>query len=206
MMVANKTRPTNRREQILSEATVLFTAHGYDGTSIRLIAKSCSITEAAIYRHFESKENLYESVIAHKARQHDIRARLANNMDHGSIEDLLAFIAGHILSLAEKDPQLMQLMFRNSFQTGPVAHMLFQEVRLPYIEFLTRELEERKKLGEVTDVDAFTSSRCFVGMVMDCALNTGVWTRITNQEFLAENVICNNVPIFARGLMNSAVQ
>ncbi len=54
-------------------------------------------------------------------------------------------------------------------------------------------------------MDAFTSSRCFVGMVMDCALNTGVWTRLTNEEFVAENVICNNVPIFARGLINSAV-
>jgi AcrR family transcriptional regulator len=205
MVVTSNSRPANRKEQILQEATVLFTVHGYDGTSIRVIAKSCGITEAAIYRHFDSKENLYETVIAEKARQHDIRGRLAGNNGQGSIEEILTLVADDILSLAERDPQLMQLMFRNSFQTGAVANMLFQKVRLPYIEFLTHELEKRQKTGEVVQVDAFTSSRCFVGMVMDCALNTGVWTSITNQEFNAENVICNNVPIFARGLINSAV-
>ncbi len=198
-------RPTDRREQILREATILFAANGYDGTSIRVIAKSCGITEAAIYRHFENKEDLYESVIADKARQHDITGKLALSSGSGSIEDILTVIAEHILSLADRDPQLMQLMFRNSFQSGPVARRLFQDIRLPYIEFLSKELDERQKSGEVCDVNSFTSSRCFVGMVMDCALNTGVWTSLTNEEFVAEKVICNNVPIFARGLMNSAV-
>lgn len=205
MTTGNTSRPANRRQQILTEATVLFTTHGYDGTSIRVIAKSCGITEAAIYRHFEGKENLYESVIALKAQQHDIRENLAQEACKGSIEDVLTFVADHILSLAEKDPQLMQLMFRNSFQNGPVARVLFEEVRLPYIAFLSRELDERQLSGEVRKVESYTSARCFVGMVMDCALNTGVWTSITNQEFKAHNVICNNVPIFARGLMNSAV-
>lgn len=198
-------RPANRRDQILREATILFTAHGYDGTSIRVIAKSCGITEAAIYRHFENKENLYEMVIGDKAQQHDIQRKLAPKQGQGSIEEILTVIAEHILSIADRDPQLMQLMFRNSFQSGPVARRLFQDIRLPYIEFLARELDERQETGEVCKVNSFTSSRCFVGMVMDCALNTGVWTRLTNEEFKAENVICNNVPIFARGLINSAV-
>ncbi len=204
-MKGRNSRPANRREQILREATVLFTAHGYEGTPIRVIAKSCGITEAAIYRHFDNKEHLYESVIGEKARQHDIKERLVGISNQGSIEDVLTVVAENILSLAERDPQLMQLMFRNSFQTGPVARMLFQEIRLPFIDFLAKELVKRQASGEVCEVDAFTSSRCFVGMVMDCALNTGVWTSLTNEEFVAENVICNNVPIFARGLINSAV-
>ncbi len=205
MMMKSTSRPADRRQQILREATVLFTANGYDGTSIRVIAKSCGITEAAIYRHFENKENLYEVVIGDKARQHDITRKLAPNKGQGSIEEVLTVIAEHILSLADSDPQLMQLMFRNSFQDGPVARRLFQDIRMPYIDFLAHELDERQKTGEVCEVNSFTSSRCFVGMVMDCALNTGVWTRLTSEEFVAAKVICNNVPIFARGLMNSAV-
>jgi len=203
MVMAGTTRPADRRQQILRESTILFTANGYDGTSIRVIAKSCGITEAAIYRHFDNKENLYEEVIGDKARQHDITGKLAPETGQGSIEDILTVIAEHILAMAERDPQLMQLMFRNSFQSGPVARRLFQDIRLPYIEFLARELDDRQESGEVCKIDSFTSSRCFVGMVMDCALNTGVWTSLTNEEFVAANVICNNVPIFARGLMNS---
>ncbi len=199
-MEASKSRPSDRREQIQREAALLFTTKGYDGTPIRAIAKNCGITEAAIYRHFENKDDLYQSVIKMKAAQHDIKGTLDQQANQGSIEDVLTFIAGHILELAEKDPQLMQLMFRNSFQNGPAARLLFVEVRLPYIEFLAGEMKIRQDKGELLGVDAFTSSRCFVGMVMDCALNTGVWTTLTNQEFVAENVICNNIPIFARGL------
>jgi len=203
-MVTTRKRPADRRDQILREATCLFTSKGYEGTSIRMIARSCGITEAAIYRHFEGKEDLYHSAIAEKAKEHDIKGTLEAMAGQGSIEEVLTSVAGHILSLAETDPQLMQLMFRNSFQAGPVARMLFVEIRLPYIEFLAHEIERRQGEGEIIEVDAFTSARCFVGMVMDCALNTGVWTSLTNEEFKAENVICNNVPIFARGLTNSA--
>ncbi len=204
-MTVAKARPANRREQILREATIMFTAHGYDGMSIRGIAKCCGITESAIYRHFNNKEDLYESVIKRKAGQHDIKGTLAKNEGLDSIEDVLTFIAQDILDLASKNTQLMHLMFRSSFQSGPTALQLFMEIRLPYIEFLARELEFREKSGELQKVDPFTSSCCFVGMVMDCALNTGVWTTLTNQKFEAENVICNNVPIFVRGLMKSVV-
>ena len=60
---------SNRRDQILTRATDLFARSGYVGTSVRQIARSCGITEAAIYRHFDSKRHLYEEVIRAKARE-----------------------------------------------------------------------------------------------------------------------------------------
>ena len=195
-----KKRPFNRREQILDEATKLFSHRGYQATSIRVIADACEITEAAIYRHFKSKDDLYVSVIGKKAKQHDIESTLKEHAHQGSIEDILGIVARHILSLAATDPELMTLMFRNSFQPGPVTTLLFQEIRLPYIEFLTAEMTYRQQTGEIRNIDALISARCFVGMVMDCALNNGVWDKISDTEFVAETVVCNNVPIFARGL------
>jgi hypothetical protein len=75
-------------------------------------------------------------------------------------------------------------------------------VRLPYIEFLTHEIETRVASGELWPVDAFITSRCFVGMVMDCALSASVWNRVAGYDFDAKMVVDNNVPIFARGLRN----
>lgn len=190
----------DRREQILREATALFTSKGYDGTSIRLIAGMCGISEAAIYRHFDGKESLYRSVITEKAREHDIKGNLDAFLTDATIEEVLTHIATHILSLAEKDPQLVKLMFRNSFMGGSVARELFMEIRLPYIEFLAERIRQGQAKGELVEVDGFISARCFVGMVMDCALNTDVWSSLTNVPFDSNKVICNNVPIFARGL------
>ena len=191
----------SRKDTILKEATGLFSSHGYEGTSMRMIARKSGVTEAAIYRHFPGKAQLYEEVIRAKARNHDIARLQEDSPASESVEGILSRIARHILQLAKNDPELMRLMFHNSLEQGAFAALLFMEVRLPYIRFLAGELERRMETGEVRRVDPFITSRCFVGMVMDCALNIGVWTTISDSQFEATDVICNNVPIFARGLL-----
>lgn len=194
------TKTGNRREQLLTEAAALFARQGYPATSLRTIAAACGITEAAIYRHFDNKEDLYEGVIRWKADQHDIHGFLQELDIDCDIEELLGKIAGHILAYLDEDPQLLELMFNNSVEHGPVAAVLFKKVRLPYIDFLAGELERRITDGEVRHVDPYITGRCFVGMVMDCALSVGVWNKITRFDFNPGDVIRNNVPIFARGL------
>jgi AcrR family transcriptional regulator len=194
-------RPANRRQQLLEEATRLFSRNGFDGTSIRAIAGACDISEAALYRHFTGKVALYEAVIQRKADEHDIPLYLSGVARQGDIEAVLTRVAEHVLAFLTKDPELLGLMFNNSVENGPIAAVLFKEVRLPYIEFIARELQERMATGEVRKVDPFITGRCFVGMVMDCALSVGVWNKVIDFKFNANDVICNNVPIFARGLM-----
>lgn len=50
-----------RREQILDAAMRLFGQKGYQGTSIRDIAREVGITEGLIYHYFENKEQLLEA-------------------------------------------------------------------------------------------------------------------------------------------------
>lgn len=46
------------RERILDIALELFTEHGYDKTSLRDIAERLGMTKAALYYHFERKEDI----------------------------------------------------------------------------------------------------------------------------------------------------
>lgn len=190
-----------RRDQLLEQATLLFSNNGFEGTSMRMIARASGITEAAIYRHFDNKVHLYEEVIRAKAGVIDIGQLNQECTEGEEIESVLSRMAHHILGLAVDDPQLMRLMFHNSLERGAFSALLFMEVRLPYIQFLAAQLQSRMESGEVRPIDPFITSRCFVGMVMDCALNIGVWTKISDSQFEAGDVVCNNVPIFARGLL-----
>ena len=54
---ANTKRPT-----IVQVATSLFAARGIDGVSMRDIANAAGVREAAIYRHFASKEELTRDI------------------------------------------------------------------------------------------------------------------------------------------------
>ena len=53
---------SNTRERILAVALDLFTEQGYDGTSLREIAAKLGVTKAALYYHFESKEDILQAL------------------------------------------------------------------------------------------------------------------------------------------------
>ena len=200
-MVTTASHAGNRREQILAQATDLFARHGFAGASVRQIARGCGITEAAIYRHFESKLHLYEEVIRVKAAEHDIAGYLADKRGGGTIRDVLLAVSSHIMKLTREDPGLMRLMFNNSLESGDVSTVLFQEIRLPYIEFLGQEFEERMQSGEIIAVESFLTGRCFVGMVMDCALNLGIWNTLFPSRHQPVEIYSNTASIFATGLL-----
>jgi AcrR family transcriptional regulator len=53
---------SNTRQRILDAALDLFTEQGYDGTSLREIAAQLGVTKAALYYHFESKEDILRAL------------------------------------------------------------------------------------------------------------------------------------------------
>lgn len=52
-----------RREQLLDTAAKLFAIHGYAGATTSQIAKAAGVSEPIIYRHFESKRDLFIALI-----------------------------------------------------------------------------------------------------------------------------------------------
>jgi AcrR family transcriptional regulator len=60
------------RERILDVALELFTEQGFDGTSLREIAERLGVTKAALYYHFESKDDI---LLALHMRMHEFGKR-----------------------------------------------------------------------------------------------------------------------------------
>jgi AcrR family transcriptional regulator len=57
-------RPRTKRPSIVRAATSLFARRGIDGTSMRDVADAAGVREAAIYRYFESKEQMSREIFA----------------------------------------------------------------------------------------------------------------------------------------------
>jgi AcrR family transcriptional regulator len=51
------------RAALLDEATRLFAARGYAGTSLEDVASASQVTRGAVYHHFEGKQALFEAVL-----------------------------------------------------------------------------------------------------------------------------------------------
>ena len=54
--------PSDRVLQILTEASGLFAAQGYGGTTMRDIAAACGISKALLYHHFKDKDEIYARI------------------------------------------------------------------------------------------------------------------------------------------------
>ena len=52
-----------RRQVIVEASRPLFAQNGFRGTSVRDIARAADVSEALLYKHFASKEELYEEVM-----------------------------------------------------------------------------------------------------------------------------------------------
>ncbi|MBI3248670.1 MAG: TetR/AcrR family transcriptional regulator [Deltaproteobacteria bacterium] len=55
-------KPNTKRPDVVQAATSLFAARGINGVSMRDIAEAAGVREAAIYRHFVSKEELAREI------------------------------------------------------------------------------------------------------------------------------------------------
>ena len=56
-----------RRSQILRVAVDLFSHEGFRGTTTKKIAQAAGVSEAMVFRHFATKEELYAAILDHKA-------------------------------------------------------------------------------------------------------------------------------------------
>ncbi len=53
----------NTKEKILHTALKLFSEKGYDGVGVREIAREVGIRESALYKHYSSKQEIFDSII-----------------------------------------------------------------------------------------------------------------------------------------------
>src|SRR5215469_14477097 len=65
---------TDRRNQLIDIAIDLFSRKGFAGTTTREIAAAAGVTEAIIFRHFATKQDLYKAILDARCSNADAQA------------------------------------------------------------------------------------------------------------------------------------
>jgi len=97
----------DRRIAILTGAASAFADRGFAGTSMEEIAAASGITKLIVYRHFDSKEQLYRAVLSQVQERltEEFRARLADGPEG---------IARSMLAVAREYPDGVRLLWRHA--------------------------------------------------------------------------------------------
>ena len=115
-------RSGSRRDQILDAAMQCFASAGFRGATTREIASRVGITEAALYRHFPSKEALYAAIIARKIEAPDLTAHLEAAARAGDDRAVLGGLARTLIERVEADPAFLRILLFTALESRRVVH------------------------------------------------------------------------------------
>ena len=119
------------REQLLSKALKVFSKKGYAATTLEDIAREAEVTRGAIYWHFGSKAELYNTLIREYSNRGGAIMQQAVS-EGGTLVDILRRVFVRQLQAVEEDTALRALMEIQLFKTGLVAEL--EEGRQQQIE------------------------------------------------------------------------
>jgi len=108
---------TPTRERLVRTALRLFAQRGYAGVSNREIVEACGCTKGAIYWYFESKEDLFRSVMAETLA--DFQMRLADGIGSAAswqekLQQLFGLFAEVLESPDDPHRDLLMLMLHTT--------------------------------------------------------------------------------------------
>lgn len=167
-----------RRSQLLAIAVQLFSERGFRGTTTKEIAQAARVSEAMVFRHFATKEELYAAILDHKACSGDafepalLAAEAIKRKDDRAVFEGLALGA---LEHHERNPQFQRLLLHSALEKHELAQMFFKEFVRRVYEFLGGYIHERQREGALIDMDPAIIVRAFIGMVMHHSLNNNLW-------------------------------
>jgi TetR/AcrR family transcriptional regulator, cholesterol catabolism regulator len=139
----------SRLPKVLDEAARLFRTRGFEGTSVRDIARAVGILPGSLYCHFETKEALLVAVYVKGVQQITDSVREAIAQESQPWERLEAACMAHLEAILHDD-DYAQVVVRVRPDDVPVAHESLIDLRNRY-EALFAGLIRELPLARATD-------------------------------------------------------
>jgi AcrR family transcriptional regulator len=196
---------------ILEEALKQFSEKGYDGTSMSDIASPLGISKAALYKHYNSKQEIFDKIIEEsEIKYKDLLEKLSvHNIDNskklskkdldvysgisakGLCENVLTFVRFSMTD--EYSKQVRRMLTISQFQSSELGQMYtrrYVEAMLGYDEKLFNQLI---KGGVIKEGNPKTLAAMFYAPVI---MYMGIWDREPERAKECEKAIKNHVEQF----------
>ena len=168
----------DRKLQILRVAVSLFSQRGFGGTTTKEIAQAAGVSEAMVFRHFATKQELYSEILDHKACSGDAMnpeqmvAEALKQKDDRAVFEQLALGA---LDHHERDPEFQRLLMHAALEGHELAEMFFEKFVRRVYELLGGYIADRQRDGAMVRIDPLIVVRSFIGMIIHHSINNNLW-------------------------------
>lgn len=124
------------KERILDAALELFARCGYLGTSMSDIAKQLGITKAALYKHYASKQAIFDAIVESTAARYEADTDKIDIHVQDSAQDIPVFTGITEDFLFEKVRQIFEYSLHNESISRFRRMMTIEQFRSPELAAL----------------------------------------------------------------------
>lgn len=172
-----------RRQQIVRIAMKLFSQRGFRGTTTKEIAHAAGVSEAMVFRHFATKEDLYAAILDDKACAGDMVEMceaMAGAVARGDDRAVFESLANAMLHHHEQDPEFLRLLLYSALEGHQLFEMFWNKNVREMAQALCTYIRERQKTGALRDIEPMVAGRAFIGMVAYHAMVTMLFDKARN--------------------------
>ena len=173
------------KTKILEVARVLFADQGFEGTSVREIAKAADVNIASVNYHFNNKENLFKELRLKSYIECSTEIRAFYDRENPKLEDILVHVFRYF---NEKSHDL--ITFFKIIISSQHNHMMTcsgcsgeEETYGPPGGLVIAEAIKKEMGHEVSDEDLFWAVRCLFTHVIHNAIMMKCWFKMNNLPY-----------------------
>lgn len=156
-----------RRETILEAAMCLFAEKGFHGVSIDEISRTVNVSPAILYRHFESKKDLYNTVVNEFSSKRE--SYVDTVVNHGtSFEDVLQGMTQTFIQSIAENPDMLRIEMQSLLEGNTATNKFFNNRWKSFTDYIEFSLNERLPYDLPNrEVTILSASLMFQGMIRE---------------------------------------
>ncbi|HNT75073.1 MAG TPA: TetR/AcrR family transcriptional regulator [Anaerolineae bacterium] len=188
------------RQRILEAAAQVFSARGYAGATTRALAAAAGVNEVTLFRHFGTKQGLFQAVVEQFSAVPGLAARAAQLT--GDYRADLTRIAQHYLAMLHRNRRAI-LMTMTEAQRQPEIRPVIAATPARQRAMLAGYLRQQIANGIARDLpNPELTAQAFFGMFFEYSL-AQLLDEPGAPQPADEDVIAEFVDMFVRGTLKA---
>jgi TetR/AcrR family transcriptional regulator, cholesterol catabolism regulator len=158
--------PDVRRREILETAARLICEKGFNGASLRDIAKACGLTKAGLYHHCQSKDHLLLEIMSYGMDLFEEQVLTAVMPIADPVERLRTCMRKNVRLVTEdRTKEVTIILHEHATLTGE-ARARINARKKRYVRFLESSFAEAVRGGRMRPVNPKVAAFSFLGQVL----------------------------------------
>jgi len=188
-------RPTTeqaeaRHEELLDAALDLFLEHGFELTTMEMIAARINMTKRTVYARYTDKASLFRAAVQRAIERQIVPQNVLEGFDAGDLTETLASVArlriGQVMT--PNGLRLQRIINTEGYRFPEIFTANLEQSARPVIDFVAGLLERAIAAGQISPTDSSLAASAFMSMVVGGQVRAIVSGRLPTPAEMDEKV------------------